>query len=354
MRALILDKIASVTRNCHLERRVHVSDKLPCNKGDVVAVRILTSKSRYNKLELVSGRMSTLKPGDVIAGALGHRAALLGFAGHCPTSLKVGDVVNLLNLGGVLGICDDAAPEVGEPFRCEVIGQVLTFPVIGQRVGVPANIQRNAQPMDGQLNLNDVPVVAIAGTSMNSGKTAAAAALIQIYARKGLKVVSGKATGVSLSRDVLSMEDSGATRSVVFTDFGVVTTTRVESAAVSRAILTNLAKDRPDLIVLELGDGILGPYGVDAILDSADLREAFSAVLLCAADPVGSWGAVTLLRDRFGIEPAAVTGPATDNKVGCDIISEQTAVFSANAMQNPHVLANHIWKHITGEALHDL
>ena len=45
--------------------------------------------------------------------------------------------------------------------------------------------------------------------------------------------------------------------------------------------------------------------------------------MLSANDPVAAWGGVKLLRDRFGIEPAVVTGPSTDNSVGVDIIREQ-------------------------------
>ena len=36
-----------------------------------------------------------------------------------------GDIVQILNIGGVLGICDSANPEVGAPFDCEVLGTVL-------------------------------------------------------------------------------------------------------------------------------------------------------------------------------------------------------------------------------------
>jgi hypothetical protein len=93
-----------------------------------------------------------------------------------------------------------------------------------------------------------------------------------------------------------------------------------------------MASAKPDVIVFELGDGILGAYGVEAILDAPDIRKALTAVVLSANDPVAAWGGVKLLRDRFGIEPAVVTGPATDNSVGVDIIREQLKVPAFNAM----------------------
>jgi hypothetical protein len=93
-----------------------------------------------------------------------------------------------------------------------------------------------------------------------------------------------------------------------------------------------MAAGKPDVIVFELGDGILGAYGVEAILDAADIRKSLTAVVLSANDPVAAWGGVKLLRERFGIEPAAVTGPSTDNSVGVDIIGELLEVPAFNAM----------------------
>ena len=91
------------------------------------------------------------------------------------------------------------------------------------------------------------------------------------------------------------------------------------------------AGDRPYL-VLELvqgrtlrdllGDGLLGAYGVGAILSDEEIRDALTVVALCANDPVSAWGGVELLRKEFSIEPALVTGPATDNEVGVQQIDE--------------------------------
>ena len=155
-----------------------------------------------------------------------------------------------------------------------------------------------------------MPVVALAGTCMDSGKTAAACAIISRFVHHGLRVAAFKATGVSLRRDVLAMEDAGAHETAIFTDFGIVTTTPESGPALTRSLLSRLAATAPDVIVFELGDGLLGAYGVEAILLDDDIRVALTATVLCANDPVAAWGGVQLLRDRFGIEPAAVTGRA--------------------------------------------
>ncbi len=346
MRSAVLDKIASVTLNCRLPREVKLGDDYPCAEGDVVAVRILTRKSTYNQLELTTGRFSLLKVGDVVAGALGHRRALMGYAGHLPEKLATGDVIHLLNIGGCLGVCTSSNPDVGPPFDCQVLGQVLHFPYLGERIGVPANIRQGALPQSDRLDVREVPVVAVVGTCMNSGKTLACTSLIQELARERLAVHAAKATGVSLRRDTLAMQDAGAGETRTFTDFGVVTTQRVNAPALTRSMLSALAASEPDVIVLELGDGLMGDYGVDAILEAADLREAFSAVVLAANDPVGAWGGVRQLAESFGLETTVVTGPATDNVAGTDLIRERMGVAAFNARTRPTELARHVLAHI--------
>jgi hypothetical protein len=94
--------------------------------------------------------------------------------------------------------------------------------------------------------------------------------------------------------------------------------------------------------VFEMGDGLLGTYGVEAILRQPDIKTAMTAVVLSANDPVAAWGGVKLLRERFGIEPSVVTGPATDNLVGVEIIREQMNVEAFNAISSPADLGDHI------------
>ncbi len=339
MKTVLLDKIASVTRACQLKREVRVSADIPCEEGVVVAVRVKNDKTTYSQLELPSGRMAQVKKGDVVAGALGHRHALFGYSGHLPQRLAPGDTIHLLNMGGVLGICDSVNPDLGQPFECEVLGAVLHFPYLGERIGIAARIGDQTLNLAAPLDAAGVPVVALVGSCMNCGKTAAACTLVRHLSHGGFTVDGLKATGVSLRRDTLAMEDAGARTTGLFTDLGVVSTTPANAPAVTRTLLTRLAAARPDVIVAELGDGLLGAYGVAAILEDAEIRAAFTAVVLAANDPVAAWGGVRMLRERFGIEPAAVTGPATDNLAGTAIIEEALGVPAINARTNGERLA---------------
>ncbi|MBT8079435.1 MAG: hypothetical protein KJO31_12720 [Gammaproteobacteria bacterium] len=340
MRSVFVDKVASVAQHSNLGHELRLSKDIPCEEGVLLAVRVLNNKSRYNQLELTSGRMATVNQGDIIVGALGHRKALHGYSGHLPTALDVGSQVQILNIGGVLGICDSANPDVGAPFDCEVLGTVLHFPYLGERIGVPARAGARTLDRDIVLDVQDVPIVALAGTCMDSGKTAAACAIVGRLRHRGYDVAACKATGVSLRRDILAMEDAGASSTMIFSDLGIVTTTADNGPALTRSLLNSLAEARPDVIVIELGDGLLGAYGVEAILSDEAIRDALTSVVLCANDPVAAWGGARILREQFAIEPTVVTGPATDNDVGIDQIAERLSLRGINALSNGAALGD--------------
>lgn len=331
-----LDRIASSTRNARLAPDVITGDEIVAWEGYVLAVRILDDKSSYNTVEDLAGRMVSLRSGDVLAGTLGSRRALRGYAGDVPPQIAVGDVINVLNLGGILGRCTSSNPDIGPPFRAEVLGAILAFPELGDRIGKPATIADGAVPAADTLECA-VPVVYVAGTCMNAGKTVAATELVRGLSRAGLRVAAAKLTGVSLMRDTLSMLDAGAVAALTFNDAGAASTHAGMTVAVARGLFNRLAKERggrPDVIVAELGDGILGEYGVQDILRDDGLMGLAVAHVVAAPDPVAAWGAKQLYDHEFHHPITVMTGPATDNQVGRDYISRELSLPSHNALRD--------------------
>jgi hypothetical protein len=333
---LRLDRIASSTRNARLAPDVIVGDEIVAREGYVLAVRILEDKSTYNTVEDLAGRMVSLRAGDVLAGTLGSRRALRGYAGDVPSQIAVGDTINVLNLGGILGRCTSSNPDIGAPFTAEVLGAVLAFPELGDRVGRPATIADGAVPPADTLECTS-PVVFVSGTCMNSGKTVAATELVRGLTRSGLRVAACKLTGVSLMRDTLSMMDAGAVAALTFNDAGAASTHPGMTVPVARGLLNRLARERggrPDVIIAELGDGILGEYGVQDILLDAGLMSLAMAHVVAAPDPVGCWGAHQLFTAEYRLPIACFTGPATDNQVGRDYISRHLGLPAHNALRD--------------------
>ena len=348
-----LDRISSATRNLHLPWEVILGDEIISAEGYALAIRILTDKSSYNTIEDVTGRMVSLRSGDILAGVLGSRRALRGYAGEVPAKLAVGDNIEVLNLGGVLGKCTSMNPEIGPPFQAEVLGSILSFPELGDRVGKPATIRDNAVPMATTLECK-LPIVFVVGTCMNAGKTIAATEIVRGLARSGFRVGAVKLTGVSLLRDALSMQDAGAVAFLTFNDAGLASTHPGTTVAAAKGLLNQIAKNRaarPDVIVAELGDGILGEYGVQDILGAQDITNLAAAWVMAAPDPVACWGAAKLFEDRFKLPITAITGPATDNGVGRDYIRDQLHLPAHNAIRDAAGLVGIVREALQSSAL---
>jgi len=160
--------------------------------------------------------------------------------------------------------------------------------------------------------------------------------------------VVAKSDGLHGAQIWLDFPSVGATENILMAAVLAEGTTVIDNAAREPEIsdictmLTEMASGSPDVIVFELGDGLLGTYGVESILRQADIKTALTAVVLSANDPVAAWGGVKLLRERFGIEPSVVTGPATDNQVGVEIIREQMNVEAFNAISTPADLGDYL------------
>ena len=327
------DKLGSATSPLGLARTVAVTNATTTPRaGDVIAVRTLTDSATYNMLELPTGRLAKINPGDVVIGVLGRRRALKGFVGDVPqTVVNASDQLHLLSLGGVIGYCTGHHSSLGEAIKVEVIGTVC------DENGRALNIADAALPLRSKLG-ETAPIVMVAGTSMNSGKTFAAAELIKQATRAGLKVAAGKLSGVACLRDTLNMADHGAIATASFLDCGLPSTVDAgDLSPVAKTIISRLNESSPDLIVIELGDGILGGYSVESIFDDFELRQQTAAIIFCASDYVGAWGGIELLRKR-GLEIDVISGSVTDSQMGEDYIENEFGIPAANAKRNGALL----------------
>jgi hypothetical protein len=335
LRLVRVDKIASSTVNLALPHELELTPKLPEGRtpmaGDVVVVRTLTDNATYNTLELVTGRMAKINPGDIIAGVLGYRRALKGFVGDVPVHIAAGDRLHLLNLGGLVGRCLGHHHSLSNAIEVEVIGMAVSN-------GRIMNIADAAiQPID-DLAVT-VPLVYIAGTCMNSGKTYAATEIIKHLARAGMRVSAAKLAGVACLRDTLNMQDHGAIKTMSFLDCGLPSTVGVQDLApIAKGIITKLAEDEPDCIVIELGDGIIGGYGVDTIFHDSQLNRNLAALVFCANDFVGAWGGRELM-NKARVTIDVVSGPVTDSKMGEDYVRDELGIAAANAVNHGEQLA---------------
>lgn len=342
VRLVRVDKIASSTVNLNLSHELEITTTCEARAGNVVVVRALTDNATYNTLELGTGRMAKINPGDIIAGVLGYRRALKGFVGDVPQSVAAGDRLHLLNLGGLVGRCVGHHHSLSNAIEVEVIG----MPVSEGRI---LNIAEGAVAPRETLDCS-APLVLVAGTCMNSGKTYAATEIIKHLTRDGRRVAAAKLAGVACLRDTLNMEDHGAIETMSFLDCGFPSTVGLaDLAPMAKGIISKLAQTSPDCIVIELGDGILGGYGVDTVFGDKELMDATAALVFCAGDFVGAWGGRELLA-KHSVTIDVISGPVADSQMGTDYVKRELGLDAANAVNGPEQLAELVRAKLTAWA----
>lgn len=328
MKFVEIEKMGSAVSNMMLSRRIAYVDGTQNPKaGDLVVVKALSESTTYGNLELPSGRLAKINTGDILLGVLGKRRALKGFVGDVPETVSASDRLHLLNMGGVIGLCKGHHSSFSDAIEVEVIG------VGCDEAEKILNIGDNA--LKPVLNLNpSAPIVVIAGTCMNSGKTVAATEIIKQAANAGLRVAGAKMSGIACLRDTLHMQDHGAIATASFVDCGLPSTVDYgDLAPIAKAILNHLNRFEPELIVVELGDGIVGGYSVDSVLMDHEIRNAISSFVFCASDYVGVIGGRSVL-DGLGIDVDVVAGSVTDSQMGEDFITQNFGVQAGNARRN--------------------
>lgn len=360
MQVLEADKIGSATSPLHLTKTIAVINENASPKaGDVVVVRALSESVTYGNLELPNGRLAKINRNDVLIGVLGKRRALKGFVGDVPESVKTGDKLNLLNMGGLIGICKGQHSSLSDAIEVEVLGiavlgeeeekkrkgeeEIFTQSTKGSNFSYDADGNISSSPI---LNIADnalkpteflkesAPIVVVAGTCMNSGKTVAATEIIKQAHHAGLKVCGAKMSGVAALRDTLNMEDHGALATASFLDCGLPSTVDCgDLSPVAKAILNHLNSFEPDLIVVELGDGIVGGYAVDSVLKDSEIKAAISSLVFCAGDYVGVIGGIAVLKN-IGIEIDVVAGSVTDSQMGEDFVEQNYKIRAGNARRD--------------------
>src|SRR3989338_5251578 len=101
MKKVKLDKIPSVFKNANLSYEVNIGHRILAEEGIIVVVQAEENSGKKDVLEFVGGRLGLVLKGDIFAGVLGYRKAVVEFAGVVPKKVKVGDELYLICESGV-------------------------------------------------------------------------------------------------------------------------------------------------------------------------------------------------------------------------------------------------------------
>ena len=292
-----------------------VDDLSKARSGDLVLGRVAAIGS-HKRIQLRTGRGADLYIGDHVVLACGDRYAPDQFEGVARLDP---DGADMLASGGVLGHMRHRNQRMAAPTRIVPLG------LLGNASGQVVNVEQFA--LDAQGRARPEIVIGVVGTSMNSGKTTAAASLIHGLERAGHRVAAIKATGTGAYGDFNAYTDAGASSVLDFLDCGMVSTylQPVERiGAALNTLLAQAAESRCRVAVVELADGVY-QRETAALLGTPEVLARFDAFLFAVADPVSAVGGVAEL-SRLGIAPFAITGMLSRSPLGRAEAEAQTGV----------------------------
>jgi hypothetical protein len=187
--------------------------------------------------------------------------------------------------------------ETSVGFRCEGL--------LSDSSGTKINLQSLAvTPTSTELT---TPILFVAATAAEAGKTVLAAKVIRYLVGKGTRVAAVKVTGTGGTMDSQEHGEAGAFLTVDQVDAGLITTycsPETFRERISRSFL--FAQDHePDLIVAELG-GDLTFANNPTVFQIPDLRENLSGMIVISNDPLSCYGVSIYLGRELGVPPGLV------------------------------------------------
>jgi hypothetical protein len=215
------------------------------------------------------------------------------------------DEVDLLSRSGIIGVVKAKSSMVKEPTRVKILGFVCdesgsvlntrNYPLIQPRTSV------KKQPR--------AKMILVCGTSMNSGKSRAAAACCWALTSMGYNVRASKATGTASLKDILLMNDAGARLYADFTYLGYPSTYHLgksELLAIFNSLDLKYANNPKNFWVVEFADGII-QRETAILLNSPEVTSRIYKLVFCANDACGAIGGLGVLKS-LGLELDAVSG----------------------------------------------
>ncbi len=281
--------------------------------GDVVAVEV-ESVGQHTRITTATNERFRLYNGDRLLGVLGDRYATDAFEG------RVGSLepLHLLTGAGMIGTVQNRSRGVKAPTRVRYLGHVADAD------GAPLNSKRAlfrpapACPARAELIL-------VVGTGMNTGKTTAVATLVKALVREGKTVAACKLTGSVSHQDLTEMRATGAAFVRDFSDYGFPSTYLCEAdelIGLFEALYHDAVSGRPDVIVLELADGVL-QRETRILLEHPALRQRTRGVLLTAPCASSALFGVAEL-DRMRHRVMGVSGVITNSPLFVREFSERS------------------------------
>lgn len=296
--------------------------------NDVIVGRVV-ALGRNESVELSCGRKAELHLGDIMVGAFGNRYATNQFEGVIPKRMAY---YHMLSQGAVIGQVVSASQMIGNPTVIEPLG----FLNDGN-----SDVLNLTQHSLQHVAPNRVPTILVLGSSMDAGKTTTAAALVRGLSLAGWSVNAGKLTGTGCAKDINKMRDAGAQRVLDFTSCGYASTagaTADELEAISSRLIGHLSQGAPDILVLEIADGVIQSE-TSLLARMLATEKMVDGAIMAIHDVMSVLMATSIVEQQIGLKLFGVSGAATISPLSTMELRQLTnhSVFDVPTLSSPDV-----------------
>lgn len=295
--------------------------------GDVIYGEVLRL-GQHSSLENVSGRIHIIHNGSKGLFVFGNRYAPAYFEGFVPNRLM--QHVDLLARSGLVGEVRTKNTLIKDPTRVKVLGYAFD----GDGNILNTRDHSLVKPRVTIKNPKRAKLVLVVGTAMNSGKSMAASACCWALSSMGYNVRGSKITGTASLQDILHMNDAGANPYLDFTHLGYPSTYMLpedELLDIFNKIDLKYCNSPSNYWVVEISDGI-GQRETAMLLNSEDVKSRIDTLVFAAGDAFGAIGGLQVLKERFSLEPDAISGVCSSSPLHIRELESHTSIPVFNSV----------------------
>jgi|GEM_PF-2632968 len=330
-------KVASVAKNVRLPKDFELLGEADGERGDVVIVKLVKAKGAHVKaIRGPNDEAFEPREGDFYLSCLTKRYAPKVMRSEIPEHPRKGDVLDVISRGGAVSNITETVPGLVS-MRAEFQGFVSSG-------GRKLNIRDFSLPV---AEVKKVPrLIFSIGVVEGCGKTTTNEYLTYGLVKKGYVVCVGKVTGQGNPHDVKLSEYRGAKKVHGIVDAGTPSTVGYslkELEDVFMRVFSNLAKENPDFLIIEMADGVT-QRETRMLLGSKLCRKYGGKYILSCQDPPGAYGGMRILRERYGVKPMFISGKGAISSMMRSEIEELTGLKAFNPVTQPEEIAEHIEK----------
>jgi len=301
------------------------SPTAPPVPGDLALLRV-DEMGFHKHITTAENRRLRLYPGAQFVGVFGNRYASDAFEAEVVGIEDIG----LLTGAGMIGTVKSKYGNMADATRLSLVG--FARGADGQRLNLKKELFRPTTSRQKPANL-----IYVVGTSMNSGKTTTCTRLIRALSDLGLKVAACKLTGSVSNHDPDELAAASAHKVTDFSDFGFASTylaSKEDLMDLFHAMLADVAAVSPDVVVMELADGLL-QRETAMLLNDPEIKQAGRGIVLSAGGSISAlWCADHL--QKLGYRVIAVSGRFTSSPLAMREYAENDSNIPVVSSLNTH------------------